>query len=297
MLLTYLLMHTGQLGYVLLLLPPVFLVVGSALHKLEVEPSARAIRHAAATGGRLLAGLPAARGYSALAVIAILAVANAGTFLLAPRAVHALATADENSGSAGFTGGLFESLPLFRIDPEEGGHGVADRARQYDIDRNDRHWNELVELVKTLDPKETAVLTVPDGAGSFRHFTYYLPEYHVFAFGRALDNSYGYLFSAHGGTSDYTIEGLHKATRQLELPPEVEVLVIPDKDIAKRLWGFEVYEGELEGGGYVAIAVTKPGAMLVLKDAGDSGAWIRTVNELALPGPKPAGAAKPQPIR
>ena len=54
-LLTYLLLHTGQLGYVLMLLPPVFLLIGTTLSGMCEGRPAMSLRAAAAGGGRLLA--------------------------------------------------------------------------------------------------------------------------------------------------------------------------------------------------------------------------------------------------
>jgi hypothetical protein len=251
-LLTYLLLHTGQLGYVLMLLPPVFLLIGTTLSGMCEGRPAMSLRAAAAGGKRLLA-----RHYATAIIVAVLAAGNVSAFFFLPRVVQAFANAEEPGAERG---GLLDAFQLLRL--EGNGSGMSDRARQYNLHLNDIHWHSIVELVRDADPYQTAVLTAPNWEGSFRHLTYYLPEYRVYGIGNDLHGSYGLLFTAYQGTSDYAIKGLERARPELPLPPQVTTLIIPDQEVFRRIRGVDTIHMTVQGGAEVAIALVRPGTTL-----------------------------------
>jgi hypothetical protein len=227
---TFLLVHTGQLGYILLILPAGFLSTGLSLSAL----SRRAQRGWFASPANCIGSESHRTAALVTSLAGVLLVVNALGARYLPRQASRLARPDRAKSLVKVIDAVFDSLPLASVVSSEEADGVAQQARQYDVERNDQYWDELIHLLEEYDPSTTAVLAVPDGAGSFRHFTYYLPEYRVYALGRDLDENFGHLFTAHDGTSDYNVEGLDKTSEQLELPDGVTRLVVPDRGIVNR---------------------------------------------------------------
>lgn len=216
-LLIYLLIHTGQLGYVLLLLPLGFLCVGTALVSLtQRSPDPR--RNDPRNGWIGLRNVP-------VGLVAIGVLANVLAFFSLPSVIYAVA------GTDGTT--IMDNLAVSASGSSKG--MTKARARQYDINRNDAHWQELVGFVHRFDPKTTAVLAVPDGAGSYRQLNYYLPEYPIYGLGKDRSGNFGHLMTAQGGQDTYTIDGLDLAKWKLPIPSEIQRLVIPDPGVFDHL--------------------------------------------------------------
>jgi hypothetical protein len=65
------------------------------------------------------------------------------------------------------------------------------------------------------------------------------------------------LFKAYNGTTNYTIEGLQRARHALRVPPTVQLLIIPDRELALRLQGvvgIEITETTLDSGAKMFMA-------------------------------------------
>ncbi|MFW6150840.1 MAG: hypothetical protein ACOC6A_04830, partial [Chloroflexota bacterium] len=165
---------------------------------------------------------------------ATLLAANVVSSLSISKVTYALAYPERPSAVHKVANELFDTLPLFKPDSGDESDGLALRARQYHVQLHDEHWNYLLNVVQAFDPETTALLAVPDGAGSFRHLTYYAPEHRVYGVKSDLDETYGHLFTAHNGSSDYSVEGLEKASAQLDLPRNITHLVVPDRSIIDR---------------------------------------------------------------
>lgn len=198
---TFIMGHTGQLGYVLLLLPALFLFVGISLEGLSKAP--RPGRQSLRTG--MLAGS-----------VAVFALASTLGFLTLPGAAYA----------------------RYRPAPDAQESNAARHLRQYDIDTSDEHWRSMEELISRYDPETTVVLTTVGGpriSGSFRHVSYLLPEYRVYGLGMDTDGSFGYMFTAQYGQSDYTVEGLASATPWLPFNHNTLRVIIPDPEILSRI--------------------------------------------------------------
>jgi hypothetical protein len=237
-LLVYLLIHTGQLGYMLLLLPAGFLWAGAALASLVrripdlslVTPQRRWLRAHSLTVGLVIVGV----------------LSNILVFLFLPGAIYT---------AASFEGAkLVDNLAISASGAGQQGLTQA-RARQYDLRRNDIHWREIVTFTHRYNPQTTAVVAVPDGAGSYRQLSYYLPEYDVYGFGLDRHGKFGHLMTAQGRKEAYTIDRLDKATTILPIPPEVTRLIVPDPGIYQNLetGRFPSYRITLESGATVLI--------------------------------------------
>lgn len=265
--LTYLLLHTGQLGYVLIILPPFFLLAGVGLRGIA-ERWTKLAAHATAKARELL------RARLAVATaIALLALVNVAAFLFVPRAVHAISqNVDAGDGE---NARLVIMRPLHRLAAKLEGGGIGGNARQFNVGRSDTHWRSLIDFVRQYEPEKTAVLTAPSAPGSFRHLTYYIPKYRVYGFGWDLQGGYGHLFTAHARTSDYTVEGLRQSGKQLQLPDEVSWLVVPDWEVQIRLDGLPTSEFELESGLKVLVVPVEPGALLAVEQVDDRWAVLR----------------------
>lgn len=218
---TYLLLHTGQLGYVLVLLPVLFLSVATSMEGLlgreaeQTSPVSRPRwRLPALTAGCAIVGLALTSATGSM----LYGVARSGE-----------ATADDD-GLAGVLAGL----PLFRTLAQENGD-LLDGVRQFDVRSNDAYWRDLLGLIDELDPEATRILTTPERAGSFRALTYYASDHTVLGVGHDLSRDFGHLFTARDGTSDYSVSGLGQASSRVPLPEGVRFLVVPDHEVREAL--------------------------------------------------------------
>lgn len=235
---TYLLIHTGQFGYNLLLVPIWFLWAGAALWRLEVTSSARSARP--------LLG----------AILALFLVASLAGFFGAPRAAYAFARADGL--------GLLHTATqaAHQDDP-----AALERARQYDLVASDTHWRELLQVVRAYDPETSVVLTTPTGAGSFRHLALYLPDHRVHGLGQDHRGRFGHLFAAYGGASGYRARALDWASPALLLSPKARFLLVPDLDVAERLPRRGArWIHHLSDGSDVLVLPIPPGSAIVIRN-------------------------------
>ncbi|MFP4169345.1 MAG: hypothetical protein ACLFSY_10960 [Desulfonatronovibrionaceae bacterium] len=217
---TYVLIHTGQLGYILMVLPIGFIWAGMALDAMARQAHEThllaAAKHRAALAWKSLV-------LSALTVM--FALTNVLGSLYIPNATHTL-TSTENMDTK-----LLAGLPNLDSLSESKRERIKNWARQFNVEKNDAYWKGLIRLIERFDPDTTAVLAEPTGSGSFRHLTYYLPEFRIYGVGKDIEKDFGYLFKAHNSSSDYTVQGLEEADRSLRLPEGITRIIIPDKGI------------------------------------------------------------------
>ena len=222
---TFLLGHTGQLGYILLLLPPLFLLVGICIEDLcqAGVVSASRLRQTAVT-----------------AAVAAFAVVSMLGFLVAPAVAYDMAQPGEDG---------LESRASLHL-------------RQYDLETSDAHWASFSQLVGNYRPENTVILTTVGGpriSGSFRHASYLQPDYRVYGLGYDIDGTFGYLFVAQNMRSDYSVEGLSNAQPWLPIDEDARWVIIPDQEILA--WidpQIERRTVTLEGGSTVTVAVIPP---------------------------------------
>lgn len=230
-LLTYLFVHTGQLGYMLLVLPAGFLWLGKL---------AEAIARSPATDRRLRRPPAAAatRRSHVVAGVVVALLLNVLGFLVSPTAARAFIHNAPKEAAAN----------VGTIPPQ-----ATDAAiRQFDLRENDRHWRELTGFVGQLDPATTVVLTDSRSRGSFRHAAFYLPEYRVYSLGYDRSQQYGHLFTARGRETNYSLEGMRDADPTLALPATVTLAVILDAPVAERLDDrVRIWPVRLRDGGWV----------------------------------------------
>ncbi len=246
----FLLVHTGQLGYVLLLLPSAQIVATAlAVRMVQDWQRSRPVRPLG-FADRLPqvpdAGVLAMRG----AVVGLLGLNTLGFFVY-PTAGRTYMTRDE------------APAPLVASETEAPVNPAVDRTRQYDLRENDQFWSSLIDYVETHDPEETAVLSFPDSGGAFRHLAFYAPDYCVYAVGRDRSGGVGHLFTAWGGTSDYAVEGLENAREVLVLPSGMRTLLVPDRELRRGLGEHVRHVYHHTGGVEVAVVDLPPNAALV----------------------------------
>lgn len=236
----YLLLHTGQLGYVILLLPPAYVAVALALPHVSI-PRVHVRRQL-----RRVAAHPAL-------VVLVLLVANTLAFLALPaaglRVLQASAAASTSDGDAP------------RRPPS------LDRTRQYDIRANDVHWRALTDLVAGADPATTAILAETTSAGSFRHLSYYAQEHDLYGLGWDRTGDLGFLFHARDRRTTYSVDRLAHARSTVLFPTEVRTVLVPDAMLVERLHDSSVatvHEVRLRDGTIVAIVrLAQPAALVV----------------------------------
>lgn len=205
----YLLIHTGQLGYVILLLPAAYVGVARALPALPAAVRDR-VRTRSPSFGIPRAGI----------VVTALVAANTLAFLVLP--------------TAGLQVLEFQAAAAAR--PGHPPHSASlDRTRQYNVAANDAHWQQLTALIEHYDPETTAVVGETTSAGSFRHLSYYADGYDVYGLGWDLTGRLGYLFHAYDRQTTYSVGGLAHAAEALLLPAEVRRVIIPDAALLERL--------------------------------------------------------------
>jgi len=233
----FLLVHTGQLGYVLLVLPAGYVAAGRRIDQItggERTPVGVRHRYVAATA-------------SAVAINVVI------FFALPPTSLALVRSQPDQPGA---------STTEADVRPRE---IVALAVRQLDIPANDRHWDGVIDLIERFDPEQAIVLAEPLNRGSFRHIAYYLPDFVTYGIGYDRAGGYGVLFTAHDGTTDYSIDGLDSSEPSILIPSGVDVVIIPDRPIRKLLESqLAITEVRLAGGDYVGVARVDPNTELVL---------------------------------
>lgn len=210
----YLALHTGQLGYVILLLPVVYVGVARALPRLPAAVREQADRRRRRGHVGLRRPAVAVASLLALNTMAFLVLPAAGLSILERSAV---AAAEDASG-----------------DEEVVRPPSVDRTRQYDVVRNDEHWRELIALIDRHDADTTAVVTETSSAGSFRHLSYYAKDHNLYGFGFDRRGDLGFLFHAKDRRTTYSVEKLAHADEVALLPTEVRTLLVTDALLLER---------------------------------------------------------------
>lgn len=231
---TYLLIHSGQLGYVLLLLP---IGIIWASNVLGARLNTRTFRAAVAAG--------------------VLLVANGLGFFVLPEIAFATVT----QGRVEFPDRMATNTLIQR--------GI----QQVSLPRNDAHWESMLNWVETFDSSRVAILAEPRDGGSFRHLSFYLPEFLVYGLGDDKGGTFGHLFTSVENSSDYSVERLNSARTTLELPADVEMVLVPDPRLQERLDGVLDLEFEtLDNDAVVAWAeVPEPDRIVFLGASGAPG--------------------------
>lgn len=197
-LLTYLLVHSGQLGYMLLLLP-IGIIWASKIF--DAHLTSNVAKPALAAG--------------------LLIAANGLGFFLLPE----IAYATVSRGQVEFPEKMASNTLVRR--------GI----QQVSLPRNDAHWESLLAWVGTFDSEEVAVLAEPRDGGSFRHLSFYLPDFMVYGLGTDKSGTFGHLFTSVDGTTDYNVEKLDESNNTLDFPSNVRTVLIPDPRLQERLDG------------------------------------------------------------
>ena len=243
----YLLIHTGQLGYVIMLLPVVYVGVARALPR---------VRAAAQSDAQ-----PPRRGWRrpAAIVTAMLAVNALAFVALPPAGIEML----QMSAAASPDGGEEAAAPPASVD----------RTRQYDLSANDEHWEAITALIDRYDPQTTAVIAETTSGGSFRHLSYYAEDHNVYGFGWDRTGDLGYLFHARERQTTYSVRKLTQAREQMRLPEDVRLLIVTDARLIQR-WeetattSMDVLELQ-DGTSAALIHLEVPGAIEVVNPSRD----------------------------
>lgn len=224
---TFVLIHTGQLGYILLVLPAVCLLIGMALSELAEMSS---------MGERAHFRFPRPRRALFVAVVGFLAISNTATFFGLQEMVYAF-TDNEEATVRQSIDEIQGTLPVLEEkNLEEDNGALIAGTHQFSLRRNDARWSELIALVEQYDSETTALLTSPAGTvGSFRHLAYYLPDYRVYAIGEDRRQIFGHLFTSYNRNNNYSVDKLKFSHVTLRLPQSVERLIIPDPMIFKHI--------------------------------------------------------------
>jgi 4-amino-4-deoxy-L-arabinose transferase-like glycosyltransferase len=219
----FLLGHFGQPGYLLLVMPALFLLLG----KLDL-PSANP--STADSGARQ---------------VAVLVALNLALAFLLPTAIY-------------------RNLPPQSL--------VAGQLRQFVPAANDAYWNDIFDFIESFDAETTAVLSAPGGPKSsagFRHLSYYLPAYHVYAAGWDAFGGFGILYSAYAHQDDYQVSEKSRTRPVLKLEPGVRTILIADWTVkASADFAVPLRRFELDTGLVVWAADVLPGSTLVFQAPG-----------------------------
>lgn len=256
-LVTYLFLHTGQMGYVLLVLPIGFLLLARTTAELA--------------DGASLRPAPFVRPERALAGgMAGLVAANVASFFIVPTASLALVQPEKKTVVNGMAGSFVEQ------------EHINDQVRQYNLRSNDGYWRAVIDGVEAFDPDTTAVLAVPSNRGSFRHLAYYLPEYRIYGVGQDRRGEPGFLFRARDRDTDYEVEGLADARSTFGLPEGVRTVLVPDPQLQEWIADPGVTVEELSEDSAMMVLRVRPGSVLTF--TGEAGeAEIRVEERPDLP--------------
>ena len=252
----YLLIHTGQLGYVIMLLPVVYVGVARALPRVRAAAAAPPATVASGRGWRRPAVIVTAM--LAVNTLAFVALPSAGIEML-----QMSAAASPDSGD----------------EEVVGGPASVDRTRQYDLPANDEHWKAVTALIDRYDPQTTAVIAETTSGGSFRHLSYYAADHNVYGFGWDRTGDLGYLFHARERQTTYSVRKLTQARDQMRLPKDVRLLIVTDARLIER-WeetaGTSLDVLKLEDGTPAALVrLDAPGAIQVVNPSRDGVGELR----------------------
>ncbi|MBW3662365.1 MAG: DUF2723 domain-containing protein [Actinobacteria bacterium] len=263
-LLVFLLVHTGQVGYVLVILPAGVLVATAAAQALVDER---------ATETLLRRAFPRRR---TTVVAGALAVNLIGFFVLPPVGHTVLSARDTQA-----------------TDTDPQATFIQDRTRQFDLRRNDEHWADLIATVERFDPDKAVVLGVPTSGGSFRHLTYYAPDHLVLGLGFDRGGRFGALATARDRTSDYSIDSIGAARPEISLPAGTRYVLVPDREVAVGL-RWEALRPVKVHDRIVLYALAVPdGVRLVFHQARE---WSPPFIELVRPGAERFDRRTPVPV-
>lgn len=231
-LITYLFIHSGQLGYVLVILP-IAIIWAARVFDAWIGTDARVVGVVAAT------------------LVAI----NVGGFVVLPEIAYATVTRSRLA------------LPPSVETPRLFHRGI----QQVSLPRSDAHWEGIIGWVQGLDPATTAVLAEPRDGGSFRHLSYYVPDYLVYGIGADRNGAFGHLFTGADRDIDYSVAALNRASPELRLPAYVETIAIPDPHLQTLLAeSLDITRTTLANGAEVAVARVPAGtSVLFLGEHGD----------------------------
>lgn len=124
---------------------------------------------------------------------------------------------------------------------------------------NDARWNSLRSALRTYDPAATVLVMGKDWEGPFRMAGYLLPAFHSYAAGKGQAGVYGWLYSAYGGQSTYSLPR-PVASDYLQLPPRTHTVIALDEDTAQRLMAAHSLQRVTASGGITLYVIQSPGA-------------------------------------
>ncbi|MFP3882759.1 MAG: ArnT family glycosyltransferase [Actinomycetota bacterium] len=261
---TYLFVHSGQLGYVLVILP-IGIIWAS----------------------KVFSSLVTAHSLKAVAAAGALIVANGLGFFLLPE----VAFATVSRGDVEFPDRMASNTLVQR--------GI----QQVSLPRNDAHWETMLNWVETYDSESTMMLAEPKDGGSFRHLSFYLPEFVVYGLGTDKGETFGHLFTSDENSSDYSVERLTEARTSLDIPSHIDTILVPDPRLQDRLEGLLELDYEvLENGAVVAVAEVPDYERIVFVGASGAPGFeiVGTVDDpdstgnlLAVPGSCPVDSELP----
>ncbi len=102
------------------------------------------------------------------------------------------------------------------------------------IDANSKHWNAVQQALSKEDPATTALVSESEWAGPFRQAGYLLPHFHLYAYGDGANHLDGWLYSAYGRQSTYSLP-TPPAVLYLQLPVGTDSVIALDKKSADKL--------------------------------------------------------------
>lgn len=235
--------HTGQVGYVLPIVPAVHVVAARMLSIWRQERTPRrALLHArAVAAGTLLVALS-------------FAVSAAG-----PRWVVETARGDGSAGVRDI------SVPLVGDFELPAPH----RVRPISVSVHDSLWREVLDRVQEEDPEQTVLLARLDGSVRFRPLTYYLQDYVVYTVGEGLESGFGSFFTAHEGQTDYSVDALDRPTSTIHLPESVRQVMIFDLPPERLSTDLPVVWETMAAGPHLVTLAVPEGADLELSTTSD----------------------------
>lgn len=101
------------------------------------------------------------------------------------------------------------------------------------IAQNDAHWKAVRAALASMDPASTALVMSTGWDKPFRAAGYLLPEFHSYAAGKDDEDRFGWLYSAYGGHSTYSLPQ-PQAGSYLTLPAGTRTVIALDEGIAER---------------------------------------------------------------
>lgn len=138
------------------------------------------------------------------------------------------------AGAARAAAATFASALLFLGVPWLPINGAVFQPTLAAIRAHDAAWKRATDLITTLPPDQTVILTSAEGLESFRIAEYLFPQYKVIGLGRDWQGNWGSMYAAERGWSTYRLDPRRRASASVRIS-DAAYFVLFDASLVKKV--------------------------------------------------------------